>query len=447
MKLTFAAIGAVLVLLSVFAYRTLPSENTDGKTRLVWVTDNNPVRAEQVALFNKLNPDLELVIDPANTDQQKVIVQSIGGVGPDLFDTYGKESAEAYVASGIAWDITDRMLEAGIDVPKVIWPVAVPSCVVNGRVYGFPCNVNANAIWFNKDVFDRSGVPYPKPGWTWEEFIETAKKLTIRDEKGRAKQFGLYWDFGATRDLVYQHGGRYFDPTLTRCTLDSPEAIAGVKLSHALMYVHKVAPTPTEEAALSTQGGWGSGGITFLMSGRVAMAYGGRWWLNLMRKQKGLRLGVVEIPYAKDKVTVGGARCTFVNKNSPKRELALRFIRFLASREYNELLNDQADALAPVMEYCYTERFLHNPEHPEEDYNAVWREVVKNSVPAEFCPFLRGGEMEPINTQLDLVRGGLKDPELACKDAARNATARIRRNARLIPHLGRLYRERTGMDP
>lgn len=447
MKLTFAAIGVVLILLSIYAYRTLPDADAGGKTRLVWVTDNNPVRAEQVALFNRLNPDLELVIDPANTDQQKVIVQSIGGVGPDLFDTYGQESAEAYVASGIAWDITDRMLEAGIDVPKVIWPVAVPSCVVNGRVYGFPCNVNANAIWFNKDVFDRSGVPYPKPGWTWPEFIEIAKKLTIRDERGRAKQFGLYWDFNATRDLVYQHGGRYFDPTATRCTLDSPEAIAGVKLSHDLMYVHKVAPTPTEEAALSTQGGWGSGGITFLMSGRVAMAYGGRWWLNLMRKQKGLRLGVVEIPYAKERVTVGGARCTFINKNSPRREQALRFIKFLASREYNELLNDQADALAPLMSACYTDRFLHNPAHPEEDYNAVWREVVKNSIPAEFCPFLRGGEMEPINTQMDLVRGGLKDPELACRDAARNATARIRRNARLIPHLGRLYRELTGQEP
>ncbi|MCX7799574.1 MAG: sugar ABC transporter substrate-binding protein, partial [Fimbriimonadales bacterium] len=354
MKLAFAVIGLVLVLLSIYAYKSLPDPNPPGKTRLVWVTDNNPVRAEQVALFNRLNPDLELVIDPANTDQQKVIVQSIGGVGPDLFDTYGRESAEAYVASGIAWDITDEMLKAGIDVPKIIWPVAVPSCVVNGRVYGFPCNVNANAIWFNKDVFDRAGVPYPKPGWTWDEFIETAKKLTIRDERGRAKQFGLYWDWNATRDLIYQHGGRYFNETATVCTLDTPEAIAGMRLSHDLMYRHRIAPTPNEEAALSTQGGWGSGGITFLMSGRVAMAYGGRWWLNLMRKQKGLRLGVVEIPYAKERVTVGGARCTFVNKNSPNREKALRFIKFLASREYNELLNDQADALAPVMEHCYT---------------------------------------------------------------------------------------------
>ena len=34
------------------------------------------------------------------------------------------------------------------------------------------------AIYYNKDLFDKAGVPYPKDGWTWEDFQDTAVKLT-----------------------------------------------------------------------------------------------------------------------------------------------------------------------------------------------------------------------------------------------------------------------------
>lgn len=450
MRAAFLVTLAVLIGLTVVAWRIQPEPSTS-RVQLVWSTDNNPTRQGQIALFNKLNPDIEVVVDPNNTDQQKVIVQSLGGVGPDLFDSYGLSTMEAYVRSGIAMDITEPMREAGIDVAKIIWPVAVSSCVYEGRTYGFPCNVNANAVWYNKDLFDRAGIPYPKPGWTWDELIETAKKLTIRDRRGRAQQFGFYWDWQywtQRNDLIYQFGGRFFTPDGTRCTIGSEGAIAAMQLSRDLQYKHKICPTPVEEAALTTQGGWGTGGITYLMGGRVAMAYGGRWWLNLFRKEKpDLRLGAVMLPFARDRVLIGGARCTFVNKNSPKREAALRFIKFLASEEYNLLLNDQADALSPVMKYCYTDRFLHNPQYPNEDYNHVWREAVAISIPDEYTPFLRGPDLSTIGTQIDLIRVDQKPVAQAMRDAERDANERILRNVRLRPGLGQRYFELTGRRP
>ncbi len=451
MRTFFSATFAVLLLLCVVAWKIQPPPPGGSRTTLTWSTDNNPTRQEQVALFNKLNPDLYLMIDPNNTDQQKVIVQAIGGVGPDVFDTFGQASLEAYVRAGVAWDITEAMTEAGIEIPKIIWPVAVPSCVYKERYYGFPCNVNANAMWFNKDIFDKAGVPYPKPGWSWDDLIRIAKQLTVKGRDGKIQQFGLYFgwtNWGDRNDLLYQFGARIFNDDGTRCEIGSPEAIEAMQLSQDLMYKHRVTPSPIDEAALSTQGGWGSGGITYLMGGRVAMAYGGRWWLNLIRKEKpDLNLGVVEMPYAKVPSLAGGARCALVNRNSPKREAALRFIKYLASPEYNQLLNDQADALAPVMASAYTERFLHNPEWPKEDYNEVWREVVRKARPDELSPFLRGGEMSAISTQFDLIKSNLKAPAAALRDAERAGNDRILRNARLRPALNKLYLELTGSKP
>jgi multiple sugar transport system substrate-binding protein len=215
-----------------------------------------------------------------------------------------------------------------------------------------------------------------------------------------------------------------------------------------MVYKHNITPSPIDEAALATQGGWGSGGITYLMGGRVAMAFGGRWWLNLIRKEApNLRLGVVELPYQKVETVVGGARCALVNAKGKNKPAAIRFIKYLASPEYNRLLNEQADALAPVMAESYTEHFLHNPEYPNEDYNAIWREVVRKARVDELNPFLRGSELTPITTQLDLIKGDLKDVDRALDDAARAANERIKRNARIKPNLRQLYIELTGSEP
>ena len=43
-------------------------------------------------------------------------------------------------------------------------------------------------MYYNKDVFDAAGVPYPPAkadqAWTWDQFIEIAQKLT-KDRSGK----------------------------------------------------------------------------------------------------------------------------------------------------------------------------------------------------------------------------------------------------------------------
>jgi multiple sugar transport system substrate-binding protein len=47
-----------------------------------------------------------------------------------------------------------------------------------------PLNIYPVALFYNKDIFDRFGVAYPKDGLTWDEVIELAKILT-RNENGQ----------------------------------------------------------------------------------------------------------------------------------------------------------------------------------------------------------------------------------------------------------------------
>lgn len=447
MRAFFLIALGCLLLLSLAAWRLQPDLDTGGKTPLVWVSDDNPTRREQIALFNRTHPTFDLRLDPANGGMEKVIVQSLAGVGPDLFDCYDAYQLAAYVRSGVAWDVTDELARAGLDPRRQVWPFLLPIISRGNRVYGCPTNAAVNGIWLNKDLFDRAGLPYPQGEWTWDEFLPLAQRLTLRDERGRIKQFGLLADWYNWPQFVMQWGGHVYSADGTRCVLDSPQAIAGVQFFHDLIYKYRVMPNPVEEAAMATAGGWGTGTITFFAGGKGAMALGARWWLCNMRSYPKLRLGAVESPHGPVYVFRGYGRATLINRNSPRRQQALEFLKYEAGRDYNELVNHQADALAPVMQYCEGPTYLFDPDFPQEDYNDVWRAVMDRARPEEMSPFVNGQAAARIlNKQLDLVKADQKPVAAALRTAARQVNEEITKTLARDPELRARYRELTGRD-
>src|SRR5947208_1240022 len=122
MKTFIAVTFAALVLLSLVAWRTKPAPVDPSKIQLTWSSDDNPLRREQIDPFNALNPTLDLALDPNNAEAEKVIVQSLAGVGPDVFDCWSGFALSAFVKADIAWDVTDELKKMGIDVATETWP-------------------------------------------------------------------------------------------------------------------------------------------------------------------------------------------------------------------------------------------------------------------------------------------------------------------------------------
>ncbi len=444
MKAVFGMIFLGLLGLTGIAVWIRPAPAPPGKIPLSWVSDDNPARREQIALFNRLHPKYALRLDPNNTGMAKVIVQSLAGVGPDLFDCYNGYQLSAYVRSGIAWDVTDALEKAGIDITRDVWPAVFPTVLRGGRVYGFPTNAAVNAIWINKDIFDKFHLPYPKGDWTWEQFIPLAQKLTVRDSRGRPRQFGLLCDWWNWKQFILQWGGRIFTKDGTRCIIDSPEAIAGVQFLHDLIYKYRVMPSPVEEASMASAGGWGSGTIHLFAAGKAAMALGGRWWLCTLRGTKGLHLGAAPCPFGPKHVYLGYGRATLINAKSPRRRAAVAFLLYEASKAYNDLVNHQADALAPMKKYCYTPEYMHDPAYPEEDFNGVWLDAMKYGVPEEVSPFINGHRATIIlDKQLDLVRNDQKSAAAALHTAAEKINEEIRKTLQMDPVLRRKYEQIT----
>ena len=437
----FVWIAIFLLGLSVVAWAIRPPASIDGKTPLLWVSDDAPTRRLTIDKFNQQHPTLNLRLDPDNSGMEKVIVQSLAGVGPDLFDCYTPTQLAAYVRAGIAWDVTDELAKLGIDLKGDTWPVMLASVMIDGRAYGVPANASADALWFNKSIFDEKGIAYPRPAdiQNWQQLVGLAEKLTERDQNGRIVRYGLAMDDSEWELITRMFGGHVFSPDGTRCTLDSPAAIRGIQLIHDLINVYHVTASPAEQSAAAQAGGWGSYGMKAMMSGHAAMAMGGRWWLLTLRQDPDLKLGACVLPIVPGGEIMGGGKSTIINRNSPHRREALQVLKFMAEADYNQIINREADAIGGFTKFAGDDA-LRNPKFPGEDFNPVFRSVLVEAHPAESSPFVDASSVDHIiNTQLDLIRRDAKTPADGMRTATRQIDEQIQIVLRRDPVLKQQY--------
>jgi len=62
------------------------------------------------------------------------------------------------------------------DLDKEYVKTVKEDAVVGGKIYGLPLSLDTMALYYNKDLLDRAGVP--EPPLNWDEFQEAVKKIT-----------------------------------------------------------------------------------------------------------------------------------------------------------------------------------------------------------------------------------------------------------------------------
>lgn len=100
--------------------------------------------------------------------QVDIIYDSVGGAGNTI------------VPNGLQFDLSELVKKHRIDLNRFD-PATLDAVKQFGGLYGFPVQGGGLVMYYNKDIFDKFGVAYPKDGMFWEEAIELGKKLTRND--------------------------------------------------------------------------------------------------------------------------------------------------------------------------------------------------------------------------------------------------------------------------
>lgn len=450
MKQIFAVCAVLFLAMYLFAQGTVENTEKPGVVRLRWATDANPARTVQTGLFDRLHPGLSVLVDPNPAgDPSKQIVQCATGTGPDLMDM-GPESMQTLVSAGMLLDLTPYAAKMGFDTART-YPAIGESLKVEGKQYTFPCNVSTNAVLYNKQIFDDHGVPYPKPDWTYDDFIRTSKLIQERPSRSGQKHLAVAhwlntWFFG---DLLVGHGGRNFTPDGLHSALDSPEALATMQDYFRMMHVEHVLPTPADAAAMSSHGGWGAGGLNWFSEGKAAMIFIGRWYIVQVPNFPALKgnLAAVPLPRVGSRSSSGVAftRAAGINIKSPRRQEALRFLQYLASPEYGRVIVEDGDALPPNPHVAETGGMLVNEMVPDAGFHQVFIDAIRNARSLDFSPFIDASEMTRwIKEFLEKVENRLLPPDQALHALATQIDERIRMNLERRPDLQKKYTQVTG---
>ncbi len=437
MKYIFLA--ALFVFVGLYAFATLTLKpKTGGDVVLRWATDPNPARDRQSAGFAQANPGVQVLSETG--DPTKMLVQCATGVGPDVMDM-GEAMMQSMVQAGLLMDLTDVAKLHGFDTSKT-FPAIREALMVDGRLYRFPANVNVQAVLYNKAIFDDHGVPYPKEGWTWDDFVAAGRAIEETPSKSGLKHIPVaHW---SPQDLFYDllvtHGARYFSEDGLTCRLDSPEAVAAFQQYHDLMFKYRVLPTPEQSVAMSSQGGWGSGGINWFASGDAAMIMIGRWFTVQAANFPKLRdhLAAVRLPRMPGQPSRGFTRARGIGVNAMTRHpgAAVKFLSYLTTPEYGRSIVEDGDSMPPNPEMAKDGAGLKNPGVPDPAFHQVFVDAIRDAVPPDTSPFVDSSQIQRwILESLGRLENRVVTPEEAAKDLASEINRAIARNIERQPQL------------
>lgn len=295
-----------------------------------------------------------------------------GGELPDVFWMHANESVR-YMSNDMLLDLTDQIAASELinteNYPEDIWSLYT----YEDKNYAVPKDVDTIALWYNKTMFDEAGLDYPTADWTWEDLIDAAQKLTIKDGD-EVVQYGYANscdDFqGGYANWIYSYGGSMINYDPLSSGFDSEETIEAMELLDSLL---KSGAMPSQEVISE------NAKDVLFSSGKLAMCSMGSWMLSGMKTNEYVdaNCDCVELP----KSSKTGQRASIYNglgwaaaANTEYPDEAWQLIEFLGSEEAQLM---QAELGVTMSAYIGTSDTWINaaPEFNLQAYLNMWENM------------------------------------------------------------------------
>ncbi|MBM4086699.1 MAG: sugar ABC transporter substrate-binding protein [Planctomycetes bacterium] len=292
----------------------------------IWGTPSQ-VQVEQLVVdaFEALHPDVKVdIIHIPSRYPDKVMTMAVGGTAPDVM-MMEITSYPAFAQKGALLNLEPFIQRDNLDFADV-YPLAVDAFRYRGQLYALPRDISGHAMFYNKSIFDKAGMAYPTDEWTWDDFREACRKLTMdSDGDGLVEQYGAV--FGDFQTLMWAFGGDVLDNphSPTRCVITEPRALAALEFGVGLFREKVVAPPE-----VTRDQGW----FQMFETGRVGMFFSGRWMTPNFKLIKGFEWDVTSVPKGPvGRATRHGGTAYSVSSKTRHPEAAWEFVKFYSGPE------------------------------------------------------------------------------------------------------------------
>ncbi|NMP58171.1 ABC transporter substrate-binding protein [Enterococcus mundtii] len=295
-------------------------DQTDGTVLTVstWNYDTTPEFDKLFRAFEKENPGVTVKpVDIASDDYDtKLTTMLASGDSTDVLTMKNLLSYSNYALRDQLVDLSSHIKDLDTDPAMESYEMYD----IDGKTYAQPYRTDFWVLYYNKNLFDEAGLPYPD-NLTWEEYEELAKELSKPEEQ----VYGAYqhtWRSTVqaiaaaqnNKNLVepdYGFLGEYYDRVL-RMQEDQAQMDFGTAKSTNVTYQSQF---ENSKAGMMYMGSWYMGALlTNIDAGTTDV----EWGISQMpQNEKG-----------KEIQTFGSPTAFAINKNSKEQELAQKFLDF-----------------------------------------------------------------------------------------------------------------------
>lgn len=338
-------------------------EPSSGQKVIVWMvrsgqTENRWESEVVIPAYAKANPDV--FVQVLNINQDDIVVKREAMIAAKeplhVWSTnWGGDGFASDRYRGLITDLTPLIQRDQYDLSDFL-PDVLKIYQSEGKQWGIPFLTTGSYVYYNMKLFDEAGVAYPTSDWndktwTWDAYVETAKKLTKNIDDINNVVFGA--DYAVLNlegpPMLFGHFAWPEDAYTTGFAADGvnltdPKAIEAYQKMHDLVYVDKVAPDAAANQALDQLGG-------SFATGRLAMNMEGGWghwnYRDYIDDPNGFCWGVAPMPWGTPDADIRTVIFTdpwviTAGMDQENTDLAWDFMKFLTSSEQQAAFTNAA---------------------------------------------------------------------------------------------------------
>ena len=348
--------------------------------------DEVKLEEEIARKFMEEHPGVQIIFETIPVGyKEKILTRISSGNPPDVF-LLDSTILPAFFRHQILIDLMPYVIQMQFDLNQ-FFPNVLQIAKKDSQLFAIPKDFNPLMMYYNKDLFDRAGIPYPQEGWTWKNFLKICEKLTNDfNEDGQTDQFGTAtdsqfylwqpWLWVNNADILNPNGTQSSDFFNSNASVETVAFLADLK--------RKYNYTPDVQSL--TRSGMLS---SLFFTGRVATMVSGHWMVLRIRKylESGqLNVGAIHIP-----IPEGGQRTTVmyesgwcVPKGVKNDSLSAELAIFLGN-EFAARIRSKSGIAIPAIKKVAEEQYLVDSWGIEEAfYNEIqfcrqpWASLVED---------------------------------------------------------------------
>lgn len=448
-KGALAGLAGLIIVASfviVFIERPLRSDNRTTErgvqiSLLHWGDDTETAIVDSlVRAFERKYPDIKVLrTNPGGSEAVATKFQTMVAAGdpPDVF-YLGYEYISGWADKGLLEDLEPWIQrDQENNDPDAIALDEFYANVINtfrydsetrhsgaGTLYGIAKDFTTVGFYYNKNLFDRAGVPYPPTdGWTWDEFIDAARKIgQLPDCYGA--DFPT-WE-AMVRVYCWTNGAYFTKDDFRTFNFDDP------KLHEALEQLRTWFFEGRTLASAKTQ--LETGDEPFL-NGRIGMAGPfGRWKVPVYRLIRDFDWDYAPLPHGEGCKPANGIFTTAwaMAADGKHKDAAWKLVRFLAGEEGQKLICEPGLAIPTMISVAESPCFVDPDIKPAHD--RVYLDAVPFARPITWPPDPKYLDALRVNMERVFKSGSLTvDQALANVEREWNSFRKTERVYPLLP--------------